>query len=131
MKYAPNLEDFMKIEQTTLIQFDEQRERARLMKHFSGIPQVQLLAVLDAVEAEQWSLACDVFNEMPAETAGFLHPTIRELLLDVKGQLHRKRAGEAASSVAAFNPLADFAGLPQGGEGDDYPKFRRLPDKPL
>jgi hypothetical protein len=88
----------MQILKTTLIEFDEARERARIESNYEPRVRDKLLAVLDPFVKGDWAAALAAARGMPTGYVEFFHPVV----FDITFAYHHQRAAVPASPYPKF-----------------------------
>lgn len=116
----------MQILKTTLIEFDEKKERERLETNFKDDEvQPQLLALFDAFIAGDLATASKLGMELPKAAAEFLHMVVYGVIRDYIQQTSEKKAynlGEGKGELP-FDSLRDLEGGPTSVARFNYPRF--------
>lgn len=114
----------LKIEKILLIEFDEVRERQRLENSFKGRERKELLAILDAFIAGDWTGAMALTTGISRDMQEYLHPVVFDTLREMHATRLSAATYAAMPAAPEFNQSIDFRGLPLGPEGALYPKFQ-------
>lgn len=119
----------MLIEKTTLSQFDEVAERARIMNVFKGERQKALLDVLDLMESGDFIAMARAVVHMKESLLEFMAIPIQGIITDVVEQRMSELAyadGERTKLTAREQELHSMRGLPFGPHAVKYPYFKAL-----
>lgn len=123
----------MRIEVTSIIEFDPVREQERIEGAFAGQPKLQerLRAVLDRFVAGDFDALSHEVALWSREEQQFLHPKVFDVLAKVRVRMQTAGSLEAIieqrktlSSTAAM--LADYGGQSSPEMAAEYPRFRIL-----
>lgn len=116
----------MLIEKTTLIQFDEVTERARILNAFKGRRQKDLLKALDLMIAGDFVALARAVVAMPEGILEYRAMPMQEIISDVVGQkMSEKAYAEGGRLKASAKDLAlmSMRGIPTGKDAVMYPRF--------
>jgi hypothetical protein len=114
----------MLIEKTTLIQFDDVADRARILKNFEGEQQAALLAVLELMVSGDFLAMARAVVELKPGVPQFLAMPIYDIateLIDRQVLVNRYADGFKVRGAQAC--LMRMRGIPIGPESAFYPKF--------
>jgi hypothetical protein len=123
----------MFIEKTTLIQFDEIGERARIMSVFKGREQKNLLKALDLMLSGDFVALARAVVEMPEGIIEFMAMPVQDIIQDVVQQKMCEKGyaeGGRFKASAKELELLRMRGIPIGPEAAMYPRFRALDGAP-
>lgn len=117
----------MLIEKTTLIQFDEVAERARIKRAYKGEKRDGLLAILDAFVGGDFAQMLRLAGRVDSAWLGSLAMPVVDILRDLNGQLAEQAALKGgAKASSAEKKLWAMRGIAFGPEAAAYPKFAVL-----
>lgn len=122
----------MLIEKTTLIQFDEVAERARITSVFKGEKQKALLDVLDLMESGDFLAMARAVVHMQESLLEFMAIPIQNIVTEVVDQRLSEMAyadGTRTELTAREQELYRMRGLPFCPRAVKYPYFKALTDK--
>ncbi len=124
----------MKIEKTTLIEFDVVAERERIDSVFKGAERVALRTVVDRFELGEFEDLAREGVTWTREFAEFVHPVILGVLRDVTLRQHQVLLAsqgnfpEKHERSEREQMLLRLAGTPVGSDALSYPRFKRKYD---
>jgi hypothetical protein len=122
----------MFIEKTTLLEFDDVAERARINNVFKGDTRALLLAVLDAMVAGQWEEFRVLATTLPKDHLEFLAEPVFELARDLQ-ELHKRREAYAGGYTVGRGKrlmLSQLMGVASGPESAHFPHFKLSDGQP-
>jgi hypothetical protein len=122
----------MFIKKTTLLEFDDVAERARINQVFKGTTRGLLLAVLDAMVAGQWEQFRELAVGLPKDHVEFLAEPVFELAVELQEQRKRRAAYEGGATIdpATRSMLSHMKGVALGPESANYPQLELSDGQP-
>lgn len=123
----------MLIEKTTLIQFDEVADRARILNVFKGRRQKDLLKALDLMVAGDFLALARAVAVMPEELLEYMAIPMQEIIVGVVNQKIGEKAyaeGGRLKTTAKERELMSMRGTPTGQNAVMYPRFVAVDSAP-